>query len=475
MVLWVLAWIDRVNIGFVKLTMLDDLQWSEAIYGLGAGIFFLGYFFFEVPSNLLLQKIGAKKTIMRITIGWGLTSIAMMFVKTPEMFYFLRFLLGVFEAGFYPGIILYLSYWFPNGRRAKAFGTFMSASALAGVLGGPLAGWIMTSLNGVNGWQGWQWVFILEGIPSVIAGIVTFFYLTDKPGQAHWLSARERDLVRADLEHDARSMGPREHSMLACLKDGRIWALILIYFCIIAANSSLTFYGPTLVKEVGFTSPLAVGWIMARPTSAAPPGMIYNGFHSDGTRKSRYHCGLAARARCGSLLVIALVLKTQRLLTLVALTLAIVGTMSAIPVFWQMPNRFLSGAAAAGGVALINSLANLAGFGAPWMLGQIKTATGSLSSGLLVVAVIEVCATLLILKFIPRLHGGPAPSSPSSKPFHMNAKPMKLDTVNAMERDEFVAALGSTFEHSPWVAAGRLVATPLRQHRRAARRPCSTW
>src|SRR5262245_45458261 len=199
--------------------MLEDLQWSEAIYGLGAGIFFLGYFFFEVPSYLLLQKIGAKKTIMRITIGWGLTSIAMMFVKTAGMFYFLRFLLGVFEAGFYPGIILYLSYWFPNDRRAKAFGTFMSASALAGVIGGPLAGFIMTSLNGANGWHGWQWVFMLEGVPSVLAGLATWLYLTDKPADARWLSARERELVRADLERDASSLGHREHSLLASLKD----------------------------------------------------------------------------------------------------------------------------------------------------------------------------------------------------------------------------------------------------------------
>lgn len=404
MVLWILAWIDRVNIGFVKLTMLDDLKWSEAVYGLGAGIFFLGYFFFEVPSNLLLQRIGAKKTIMRITIGWGLTSIAMMFVQTPQMFYFLRFLLGVFEAGFYPGIILYLTFWFPNDRRAKAFGMFMSASALAGVIGGPLAGFIMTAFNGVNGWAGWQWVFLLEGVPSVIAGLVTWFYLTDKPEQAHWLTARERDLVHADLERDAKSLGHREHSMLASLKDSKIWLMILIYFCIIAANSSLTFYGPTLVKEVGFTSPLAVGWIMAAAYLCGAAGMIFNGFHSDKHQEARYHCGLAAALGAASLLGIALLVNTSPLLTLVLLTLAIVGTMSAIPVFWQMPNRFLSGAAAAGGVALINSIANLAGFGAPWMLGLIKTATGQLTTGLFVVAAFEISATLLILKFVPRFH-----------------------------------------------------------------------
>jgi MFS family permease len=404
MFLWVLAWIDRVNIGFVKLTMLDDLKWSEAVYGLGAGIFFLGYFFFEVPSNLLLQKIGAKKTIMRITIGWGLTTIAMMFVKTPEQFYIGRLLLGVFEAGFYPGIILYLTYWFPNDRRAKAFGMFMSASAFAGVLGGPLAGWILTSFDGVNGWSGWQWVFLLEGIPSVIAGIVTWYYLTDKPEQAQWLTPRERQLVRDDLERDRQALGHREHSMLKSLRDSKIWILIGIYFCIIAANSSLTFFGPSLVKEVGFTSPLAVGWIMAIAYMCGAAGMIFNGFHSDKHQESRYHCAIAAALGSASLMVIALLLKQNALAVLIALTLAIVGTMSAIPVFWQMPNRFLSGTAAAGGVALINSVANLAGFGAPYMLGVIKTSTGSLSSGLYVVAAVELCATLLIMALIPRFH-----------------------------------------------------------------------
>jgi len=232
---------------------------------------------------------------------------------------------------------------------------------------------------------------------------VTWFYLTDKPEQATWLTQRERDLVHADLEQDAKALGHREHSLLASLKDSKIWLLIGVFFCIIAANSSLTFYGPTLVKEVGFKSPLAVGWIMSLAYLCGAAGMIFNGIHSDRQQESRLHCGLAAALGAASILVVALTLLAQSpLVTLIALTLAIVGTMSAIPVFWQMPNRFLSGAAAAGGVALINSIANLAGFGAPWMLGLIKTATGSLSPGLYVVAAVEICATILILSFVPR-------------------------------------------------------------------------
>lgn len=216
MALWILAWIDRVNIGFAKLQMLSELRFSETVYGLGAGIFFLGYFLFEVPSNLLLERIGAKRTIARITVLWGITCIAMMWVTTPLMFYILRFLLGVFEAGFYPGVILYLTYWFPTGRRAKAFGLFMSASAFAGVIGGPMAGNLMTGLQGVNGWSGWQWVFLIEGIPSVIAGIVTLLYLTDRPEEAgHWLDQNERQMLIADLARDRGALSGREHNMFA--------------------------------------------------------------------------------------------------------------------------------------------------------------------------------------------------------------------------------------------------------------------
>ena len=400
--LWVLAWVDRVNVGFVKLTMLDELGWSEAVYGLGAGIFFLGYFFFEVPSNLLLQKIGARKTIMRITIGWGIVCVATMFVKTPAMFYFLRFLMGVFEAGFYPGIILYLTYWYPSERRAKAFGIFMSASAIAGVIGGPLAGGIMNNLHGLNGWSGWQWVFLIEGVPSVIAGFVTWFYLTDRPEQAKWLSAEQRRLVHDDMARDSKALGHREESLIASLKDRRMWLLILIFFCIIAANSSLTFFGPSVVKELGFTNPATVGWIMAASYLCGAVGMICNGLHSDRQQESRLHCAFAAALGAVGLALTALFMKQSPMLALAAQTLAIVGTMSAIPVFWQLPGRFLAGAAAAGGVALINSIANLAGFGAPSMLGAIKTSTGLLSPGLYIVAAVEVCAAILIIAFVPR-------------------------------------------------------------------------
>jgi MFS family permease len=322
------------------------------------------------------------------------------------MFYLLRFLMGVFEAGFYPGIILYLTYWYPSGRRAKAFGMFMSASAVAGVLGGPLAGTVMNGLHGANGWSGWQWVFLIEGIPSIIAGVVTWFYLTDRPAQANWLSAEQRRLVEDDLKRDQAALGHREEGLLASLKDGRLWLLVLVYFCIIAANSSLTFFGPSVVKEAGFTNPATIGWIMSLSYLCGAAGMILNGRHSDHAQEVRKHCAIAAAAGAAGLVLTTVFLPISPVLALVAQTLAIVGTMSAIPVFWQLPGRFLAGAAAAGGVALINSIANLAGFGAPFMLGVIKTQTGGLSPGLLVVAAVEVCATLLILAFIPRFAKG---------------------------------------------------------------------
>ena len=400
-ILWIIAWIDRVNIGFAKLQMLDDLRFGEATYGFGAGIFFLGYFLFEVPSNLLLTRIGARKTIARITIGWGLTSIVMMFAKTPAIFYGLRFLLGVFEAGFYPGVILYLTFWFPSARRARAFGLFMSASAFAGVIGGPLAGAILTHLSGANGWAGWQWLFLIEGAPSVAAGIVTLLYLTDRPEEARWLGAEQRRLLARDLARDQRGMGEREHDMFKALRDPKLWLLALIFFCIIAANSALTFFGPSAVRDIGFTDARAIGWIMAAIYLVGGAGMILNGAHSDRSGEARLHCGFAALIGAAAIATLGLTIGSGVAAPLIALAVAIVATMSAIPVFWQFPNRLLTGAAAAAGVALINSIANLAGFLAPWLIGEVKSATGALSTGLYVVAAVEALGFGIILASIP--------------------------------------------------------------------------
>jgi len=403
--LWVLAWLDRVNIGFAKLQMLDDLRFSEAVYGLGAGIFFLGYFFFEVPSNMLLQKIGAKKTVMRITIGWGLICMLQAWVTTPTQFYILRFLLGAFEAGFYPGVILYLTYWYPSQRRAKAFGTFMSASAIAGVLGGPLAGWIMGSMGGVQGWSGWQWLFVIEGIPSVIAGIVAFFYMTDRPEQAHWLGADEKRIVRDELERDQRAQGERGTDWRTLFTNPKVWLLIGIFFCLLCANSTLTFWIPTVIKETGFTTPMAVGWIAGAVYVFGAAGMILNGRHSDRHAEVRWHFSSAALCGATGMALLAITLAMPGLppvVPLLAMGLALVGTMSAIPVFWQLPNMYLAGGAAAVGVALINSISNLAGFGAPYLMGLIKNATGKVGPGLYLVAAIELLAALLVIACIAR-------------------------------------------------------------------------
>ena len=401
MVLWILSWIDRVNIGFAKLQMLSDLNFSETVYGIGAGIFFLGYFICEVPSNLLLEFIGARKTIARITFLWGICCVAMMFVTTPAFFYVLRFFLGVFEAGFYPGVILFLTYWYPTERRAKVFGLFMSASALAGVIGGPLAGAILNGMNGVNGWAGWQWVFLLEGIPSILAGVVTLFYLTDRPAKAGWLTPEEKALVEADLARDAAALGPREHGILASLKDARVWQCIAIFFCIVTANSALTFFGPSVVREAGYTDPLTVGWIMSAAYLCGGAGMILNGRHSDRTGEARLHCGIPASIGALAIAAVGFLIPSSPVLAMMALTVAIVGTMSAIPVFWQIPGRFLAGSAAAAGIALINSVANLAGFGAPSAMGYLREQTGSASTGLYLVAAFEAATLLLIFLFIP--------------------------------------------------------------------------
>nr|WP_256625494.1 MFS transporter [Pseudomonas sp. LPB0260] len=398
--LFLLAWIDRVNVGFAKLQMLDDLQFSEAVYGLGAGIFFIGYFLFEVPSNLLLEKIGARRTLARIAILWGLTSMAMMFVTTPGQFYLARFLLGVFEAGFFPGVILYLTYWFPARRRASINGLFMTSFAVAGVIGGPLAGLIMSGMEGVGPYASWQWLFLIEGVPSVLAGIAALFYLPEKPANATWLSAAQKRAVAAALEQENQA-GHKHASLRAAFTNPRVWLCAAIYFCIVSGNATIAFWSPSIIKEFGVDSKLQIGLLSSIPFILGTGAMLWSGFHSDRSGERRLHCAFATLLAGAGLALTGLFLGSP-LIALCALSLSAIGILAAFPVFWSLPAAFLTGTAAAGGIALVNSVGNLAGFAAPYLMGSLKTATGSFSAGLYVVATLQVIATLLVLAFVRR-------------------------------------------------------------------------
>jgi D-galactonate transporter len=401
MLLFVLAWMDRVNVGFARLRMVSDLGFSEAVFGFGAGIFFLGYFLFEVPSNLLLERIGARKTLARIAILWGIASVGTMLVTNATQFYVLRFLLGAFEAGLYPGVILYLTYWFPATRRAQMLGYFMTAVPIAGIVGGPISGWIMAAMGGVAGLANWQWLFLLEGLPSIVFGVVTLAVVVDTPERASWLTAREKQLVLDDLEADRRQAGSRKHGFLEALRVPEVWLLTVIYFCLVSANPTLGFWGPTIISGMGVTSNVVIGFLSALPYLAAMIAVIVIGRSSDRTLERRYHCALSCLA-AGLGLVLVGVLEGSPALAFLALVVAQAGVLGAFVPFWQMPTMLLAGTAAAGGIALINSFGNLSGWLGPFIVGWLRDVTGKTSSGLYVVAGMEILATLLILLFIPR-------------------------------------------------------------------------
>lgn len=405
--LFVVAWLDRVNVGFAKLQMSIDLGFSEAVYGFGAGIFFLGYLLFEIPSNLVLVKIGARKTIARIVILWGATSIAMMLVKTTTSFYILRFLLGAFEAGLYPGVLLYLTYWFPARHRAQMTGYFMTAVPIAGILGGPISGWIMSAMGGWTGLANWQWLFLLEGIPSVIMGVLTLVTIVDTPAQARWLTESEKRFVRDDLDTDHRQAGPRKHGFGEALRVPRLWLLTVIYFCLVSANPTLGFWGPTIISGLGVKSSMTIGLLSAVPYLVAVIGIVVVSRHSDRTLERRNHCALSCLAAAVGLVMISVFANTPPL-AFGGLVLGTSGVLSAMAPFWQMPTMLLTGTAAAGGIALINSIGNSSGWLGPFVVGWLKDLTGETSAGLYVIAALEVLATALILIFMPRGSSGKA-------------------------------------------------------------------
>jgi D-galactonate transporter len=401
---YIVAFLDRVNVGFAKLQMSGDLGFSDAVYGFGAGIFFIGYFIFEVPSNVILEKVGAKVWIARIMITWGLISSAFMFVTTPFWFYTLRFLLGVAEAGFFPGIILYLTYWFPGARRAKAVALFMTAIAIANVVGSPVSGAIMQFMDGYNGWRGWQWLFLLEGLPSVAIGALVLVLLDDGPQKAKWLTQEERDFVSRAFAEDNAKKGDvgGKHDFMGAFKDYRVWALAVVYFSGVVGFYAVNFWMPTIIQELGIDKKdfLKVGLLSMIPWGCAAVAMVLNGMHSDKTGERRWHAAGGLLVAMLGLIGLAVVGHAP-VPSIIALTLVTCGILSWVATFWSLPTAFLSGTAAAAGIAWINSVGNLGGHFGPDLIGRIRTATNSSESAFFALAGMALLGAVIIL-LLPR-------------------------------------------------------------------------
>ncbi len=391
---YVVAYLDRVNVGFAKLQMQADLGFSDTVYGIGAGIFFLGYFLFEVPSNLLMTKAGARIWIARIMVTWGILSSAMMFADGAATFYLLRFLLGVAEAGFFPGIILYLTYWYPAQRRARVIALFMSAVAVAGIVGGPLSGWIMQALAGRAGLSGWQWLFLLEGLPSVLVGVWTLFYLDDGIRSAAWLTEQEKQLLERGIDAEARAKAPL--SLGQVFRSGTVWLLALVYFCFVMGLYGVSFWLPQLIKNTGVKDVFDIGLLAAIPYLVAAVVMVLVARHSDRTGERRWHTAWSAFAG-GAGLIVSTIYFDNTVVAMAALCVATAGILSTLPLFWSLPTALLTGTAAAAGIALINSIGNLAGFASPYLVGVIKDATKSTATGMYLLAASLIVGGALVL------------------------------------------------------------------------------
>ncbi|HWB11912.1 MAG TPA: MFS transporter [Pirellulales bacterium] len=374
--------LDRTNVGFAKLSMQADLGMSDSAYAFGAGIFYFGYLAFEVPSNLILRRLGARLWIARIMVTWGLVSCATMFVVGKWSFVGVRILLGVAEAGFFPGVILYLTYWFPLRQRTRAVACFMAANAVGGMLTNPLSGLITQQLDGSLGLHGWQWIFVLESVPSLVLGACIYFWLTDRPSDAHWLCKDERawlvELMGREEEERTRRHGS---DLWRAMASGRVWYLILLYFTVAFCSNAGGLYLPELIQNhFPDSNRIQIGLLAAVPNLCGTVAMLVNGWWADRTRNYGRHVGLAALLGAAGWLVTALADTPPW--ALAGLSLAVMGAMSMLPPFWSLPTSFLSGAAAAGGIALINSVGNIGGLLGPWTLGLVRDQTGNHLCGL---------------------------------------------------------------------------------------------
>ncbi|MFJ4115451.1 MFS transporter [Pseudomonas psychrophila] len=393
-------YLDRVNVGFAKLQMLDALKFSETVYGLGAGIFFIGYVLCGVPSNLALTKFGPRRWIAVMMISWGTLSTCLMFVTTPTGFYTLRLLTGAAEAGFFPGVVLYLSQWFPSFRRGRIMALFMCAIPVSGLIGGPFSGWILSHFAaGQGGLAGWQWMFLLQGIPTVVLGALAISLLSDSFANAKWLGAHERAVLEADHRLDAASKpaSSATDSLSAVFKNPAIWAFGLIYFCIQSGVYAINFWLPSIIKSLGFSDTLVIGWISAIPYLLAAVFMLLVGRSADLHKERRWH--LVVPMLMGAIgLVIAVNFAAHPAIAILGLTIATMGALTGLPMFWPVPTAMLSAGAAAGGLALINSMGQMAGFLSPYLVGFVKDATGSTDAALYFLAAVIVGGSLLALR-----------------------------------------------------------------------------
>lgn len=406
MLLYFVAYLDRVNIGFAALTMNADIGLSSAAFGFGAGIFFIGYFLFEVPSNLILHKVGARRWIARIMVTWGVVSMCMALVKGETSFYILRFLLGVAEAGFFPGIILYISYWFPSRHRAGITAMFMAAVPISTALGSPISGALL-EMDGIGGLHGWQWMFLIEGAPAVILAWFVLKFLTDRPEKADWLEEDEREWLIAEMAAEARKTKPAHgwRDGLLALRNARVLALSLVYFGTSAGLYTLGIWSPQMIAQFGST-PFMTGLFNAIPPIFAVVAMVLWSIHSDKTNERNWHVVIACLVAAIGLVLAAYA--NSLVAVLAALVVVNVGISSAKPPLWAMPTMFLGGAAAAAGIATINSIGNLGGFFGPYMIGWILETSGSYRGGLFTVASLLVLSSILVLVLARTAKAGPA-------------------------------------------------------------------
>ena len=400
LVCYIVAYLDRVNVGFAKLQMMNALGFSDVVYGLGAGIFFVGYFLFEVPSNVILHKVGARLWIGRIMISWGILSAGMLFVTNDTAFYVMRFLLGIAEAGFFPGIILYLTYWYPSHRRGRITALFMTGIALSGVIGGPLSGYIMKIFDGTHGMAGWQWMFLLEGLPAVLLGVIVIIMLDDRIAQAKWLTEEERALLAKNIA--AEEEEKHDASISTVLTSPRVWLMALIYFSYVMGLYGVSFWLPTIIKGMGIADPLEIGLMSAIPYGAAVVVMLLISKSADRLRERRWHVALPGIFGAIGLLL-SVFWAHDTVLAMAALTLATAGIITTLPLFWSLPTAFLTGTGAAAGIAMINSVGNLAGFTSPYLVGWLKQLTGSTDAGMYMLAGSLVFAAVLTISVPARL------------------------------------------------------------------------